>query len=289
MSPGCTRPVSVYILAQPAAAADEETAMHLTVDSKKIYAYTANHAFDAGKPTVVFIHGAANDHSVWSLQSRYYAYHGWNAFAVDLPGHGKSAGTALCTIGELAAWITRFLDAAGAGTAALVGHSMGSLVALETASRHPQRVRKLGMVGTSVPIQVSEPLLNASRANDHLAYEMINVYAHSNPAQIGGNRVPGMWMMGSAMRLMERSGDGVLHADFSACNDYVSGLEAAQNVKCPALLILGKKDLMTPMKVARDVISKLADVKVVALDGAGHSLMAEKPDDVLDNLIAFLA
>ena len=166
---------------------------------------------------------------------------------------------------------------------------MGSLVALETAARHPQRVRKLAMVGTSVPIEVSESLLNASRANDHVAYEMINIYAHSNTAQLGGNRVPGMWMMGSAMRLMERSGDGVLHADFTACTGYVSGLEAAKNVKCPALLILGKRDLMTPMKVAKDVISKLADVKVVALDGAGHSLMAEKPDDVLDHLIAFLA
>jgi pimeloyl-ACP methyl ester carboxylesterase len=140
-----------------------------------------------------------------------------------------------------------------------------------------------------MPIQVSEPLLNASKANDHVAYEMINVYAHSNAAQIGGNRVPGMWMMGSAMRLMERSGDGVLHADFSACNDYVAGLEAAQIVKCPVLMILGKRDLMTPMKIAKDLASKLPDVKVVALEGTGHSVMAEKPDDVLDNLIAFLS
>jgi pimeloyl-ACP methyl ester carboxylesterase len=263
--------------------------MQLTVENCKTFAYNANRAFDAAKPSVVFIHGAANDHSVWSLQSRYYAYHGWNAFAVDLPGHGKSAGAARGSIGELANWIVRFLDAANIPTAALVGHSMGSLVALEAAARHPQRVHKLAMIGTSVPIQVSEPLLNASRANDHVAYEMINVYGHSNAAQMGGNRVPGMWMMGSAMRLMERSGKGVLHADFSACNNYVAGLDAAQNVKCPTLLILGKRDLMTPMKVARDVMAKLPDAKVVALDGAGHALMSEKPDEVLDSLISFLA
>ena len=145
------------------------------------------------------------------------------------------------------------------------------------------------MIGSTVPIQVSEALLNTSKANDHAAYEMINAFAHSNAAQIGGNRVPGMWMMGSAMRLMERSGDGVLHADFSACNDYAAGLEAARKLKCPVLMILGKRDLMTPMKAAADVISKLPDVKVVALDGAGHSLMAEKPDEVLDSLISFLA
>ncbi|MBI3528229.1 MAG: alpha/beta hydrolase [Betaproteobacteria bacterium] len=263
--------------------------MYLTVDDRKTYAYTANRAFDASKPTVVFIHGAANDHSVWSLQSRYYAYHGWNALAVDLPGHGKSAGTALATIGDLAGWIAHLLDAVGAKHVTLVGHSMGSLVALETAARHPERIKRIAMIGSAVPIQVSEALLNTSKANDHAAYEMINVFAHSNTAQLGGNRVPGMWMMGSAMRLMERSGDGVLHADFSACNHYAAGLEAARKLKCPVLMILGKRDLMTPMKVARDVISKLPDVKVVALDGAGHSLMAEKPDEVLDSLISFLA
>jgi pimeloyl-ACP methyl ester carboxylesterase len=263
--------------------------MVLSVDDRKTYAYTANRAFDAGKPTVVFIHGAANDHSVWSLQSRYYAYHGWNALAVDLPGHGKSAGTALATIGDLAGWIAQLLDAVGAKDVTLVGHSMGSLVALETAARHPERIKRIAMIASAVPMQVSEALLNTSKANDHAAYEMINVFAHSNTAQLGGNRVPGMWMMGSAMRLMERSGDGVLYADFSACNNYTAGLEAAQKLKCPVLMILGKRDLMTPMKVARDVISKLADVKVVALDGAGHSLMAEKPDEVLDSLISFLA
>jgi pimeloyl-ACP methyl ester carboxylesterase len=263
--------------------------MYLTVADKKTYAYTANRPFDAAKPTVVFIHGAANDHSVWSLQSRYYAYHGWNALAVDLPGHGKSAGTALASIGELAEWIGHFLDAVGAKDVALVGHSMGSLVALETAAGHPERIRKIAMVGSAVPIRVTEALMNTSKANDHTAYEMINVFAHSSAAQLGGNRVPGMWMMGSAMRLMERSGDGVLHADFSACNNYTAGLDAARKLKCPVLMILGKRDLMTPMKVAMDVISKLPDVKVVALDGAGHSLMAEKPDDVLDALITFLS
>ena len=263
--------------------------MYLTVADQKTYAYTANRPFDAARPTVVFIHGAANDHSVWSLQSRYYAYHGWNALAVDLPGHGKSAGTALASIGELAGWIARFLDAVGVKGTALVGHSMGSLVALETATRYPERITKIAMIGSAVPIRVTAALMNTSKANDHAAYEMINVFAHSNAAQLGGNRVPGMWMMGSAMRLMERCGDGVLHADFSACDNYAVGLEAAQKLKCPVLMILGKSDLMTPMKVAKDVISKLPDVKVVALDGAGHSLMAEKPDDVLDALITFLS
>lgn len=263
--------------------------MNLTVDDRKAYVYTANHAVDATMPTVMFIHGAASDHSVWSLQSRYFAYHGWNALAVDLPGHGKSAAPPCASVGEAADWIVRLLDAAQVRQAVLVGHSLGSLIALEAASRHPSRVTRLVLVGSVVPMPVSEPLLQASSANDHVAYDMINVFSHSAAAQMGGNRVPGLWMMGSSMRLMERSGPGVLHTDFSACNDYVTGLEAAQNVKCPALLILGKRDLMTPMKAAADLIAKLPGARVAALEGSGHALMEEKPDAVLDNLISFLS
>jgi pimeloyl-ACP methyl ester carboxylesterase len=263
--------------------------MFVLVDDIRTYAYTANRAFEAQKPSAVFIHGAANDHSVWSLQSRYFAFHGWNAFAVDLPGHGKSAGTAIATIGALADWLTHFLDATNAIDVALIGHSMGSLVALETAARYPARINRIAMIGSAVPIEVSQPLMETSRANDHAAYDMINVFAHSKSAQLGGNRVPGVWMMGSAMRLMERSGDGVLHADFSACSAYQTGIAAAQKVQCPALVILGDRDLMTPVKAAGNLIANLAHAKVVALQGAGHSLMAEKPDAVLDHLIAFLA
>lgn len=263
--------------------------MDLTVDNSRVYAYSANHPVDPEKPGALFIHGAANDHSVWALQSRYFAYHGWNALAVDLPGHGKSGGKALDSIGALADWTIRVLDAAGLGEAALIGHSMGSLVTLEAAARHPARVTQIALVGTAVPMPVSEPLLNASKQNDHLAYDMINVFAHSSAAQIGGNRVPGLWMMGNNMRLMERSGPGVLHADFTACNAYDGGFEAAGKVKCPVLLVLGKRDLMTPPKAAKDVAGKIGNAKTVVLEGAGHALMAEKPDQVLDALAGFLA
>lgn len=263
--------------------------MFLTVKAEKVFSYTANRPFDGAKPAVVFLHGAANDHSVWTLQSRYFAYHGWNALALDLPGHGKSAGRPLDSIPSLADWVVAVLDALGVKSGALVGHSMGSLVALDVAARFPDRVAKIAMVGTAVPMPVSEPLLSAAQANDHLAYEMINAFGHSAPAQLGGNRVPGAWMTGASMRLMERSGNGVLFADFSACNRYTDGLASAAKVRCPTLLILGKRDLMTPAKAASALAATIPGARTVSLDGAGHALMAERPDEVLDNLITFLA
>jgi len=277
----------VYILCGPLLH-HHDIAMYLTVDNRKTYAYTANRAFDASKPTVAFIHGAAHDHSVWSLQSRFFAYHGWNALAIDLPGHGKSHAPAFTAIEDAAVWIARLLDEAGATQAALVGHSMGALIALECASRYPSRISRIALIGCGVPMPVSAPLLNGSKANDHAAFDMINVYSHSAAAQMGGNRTPGMWMMGSGMRLLERSAPGVLHADFTACNSYSAGLAAAKSLRCPVLMILGKRDLMTPVTLAKALVSELANVRVVTLEGTGHALMAEKPDEVLDNLISFL-
>ncbi len=262
--------------------------MLIRVNGLKAYAYSAGHAVDAGRPAVLFIHGAANDHSVWALQSRYFAYHGWNALALDLPGHGRSEGKPMSSIGELADWIAGVMDAAGISEAALVGHSMGSLVALETAVRHASRVTRVAMIGTAIPMPVTGVLLDTSKANDHAAYEMINIFSHSPRAQIGGNRVPGGWLMGSGMRLMERSGDGVLHADFVACNSYNNGLSAAAKATCPFLLILGQRDLMTPPRAARDAAAKFADAKSIVLDASGHALMSEQPDAVLDALIGFL-
>jgi pimeloyl-ACP methyl ester carboxylesterase len=258
------------------------------VAGKETYAYTANRSFENSLPTIVFVHGAANDHSVWSLQSRYFAYHGWNALAVDLPGHGRSEGAALDNIGALAQWLAAFLDAIDVAQCRIVGHSMGSLIGLEAAARYSSRVSGLALVGTAVPMPVSEVLLKTSAANDHVAYELINAFAHSPRAQLGGNRVPGTWMLGNNMRLMERSADGTLHADFTACNDYKNGLEAAKKVQCPVLMVLGQRDLMTPPRAASQVAEIFSDVRTVILEGTGHSLMSEQPDAVLDALIAFV-
>ena len=262
--------------------------MRFPVDGREVYAYTGSREIAPSQPTVAFVHGAANDHSVWALQSRYFAHHGFNVLAFDLPGHGRSDGPALPSVEALAPWIVRALDAVGVGTATLVGHSLGALSCLAAASSSPSRVSKLALLGPAVPMAVSDALLDAAKADDHVAYELINGWSHSAPRQIGGNRVPGMWMTGDALRLMERSAPGVLYTDLSACNAYADGLGAAANVRCPTLVVLGQRDLMAPAKNAAALCEALAGVRVVTLAGAGHAMMAEQPDAVLDALRAFL-
>ncbi len=111
--------------------------MEFTSTAIAVYRLHRPRAFDRARPTIVFVHGAANDHSVWALQSRYFAHHGYNVLAVDLPGHGRSGGEALASIEAIADWLAALLDALGVERAALVGHSMGSLAALDAAARHP--------------------------------------------------------------------------------------------------------------------------------------------------------
>ena len=262
--------------------------MRTVVAGHVTYAYTGSRAVDPGLPTVVFVHGAGNDHSVWALQSRYFAYHGFNVLAVDLPGHGRSGGTSLSSVEAIGDWIGALLGATGIAKAALVGHSMGSLAALECAARHRDRVTKLALVGTAAPMPVSELLLDAARRNDHVACELITGWSYSAGKQIGGSQVPGLWLTGNALRLLERNRPGTLYADLVACNEYGTGDASAAKVRCPVLAILGARDLMAPAKSARALIAAVADAKVVTIPDCGHALMAEEPDAVLDALRAFL-
>jgi len=262
--------------------------MDLLVQGRRAFAYTAAHAPDPAKRTLVLVHGAGLDHSWWALQSRYFGYHGCNVLAVDLPAHGRSEGPALASIAAISDWVKQLLDQIGIARAAVVGHSMGALAALEFAARHAQRAERVALVGVAYPMKVSEGFLDAARRNDHAAYDMETIWGHAPRTPFSGNPNPGMWMYGDTLARLERLAPGVLHADLQACNAYAGGLEAAARVKCPALFILGARDMMTPPRAAQDLIGALPGAKVVTLGASGHSLMAEGPDATLDALIDFL-
>jgi pimeloyl-ACP methyl ester carboxylesterase len=236
----------------------------------------------------VFIHGGEQDHCVWALQPRYLAHHGYGVLAVDLPGHGKSGGAPLESVEGMAGWIVALLDAAKVNTAALVGHSMGSLAALECAALHPGRVGRVALLGTAFPMRVSRDLLQATKDRESEAHGMINLWSHSAYAHYPSNPGPGFWVIGGNLRLMQRQKPGVLHADFAACDEYKTGFERAAQVKCPALFLLGARDAMTPARAGRDLARAVPNSTVVTLDSAGHNLMGEKPDEILDALVEFL-
>ena len=255
--------------------------MRLTVEGKEVFAGTGGRDFDSALPAVVFLHGAGFDHTAWALLARAFAHHGFAVLAPDLPGHGRSAGPALSSIGALADWTAKLMDAAGVRAARLVGHSMGSLIALETAARHAERVNAVALIATAAPMRVSDELLNAAKVNDHAAIDMISLWGEGYRATLGGSEAPGLWMLGGAERLLERTRPGVLFADLSACNDYADGLSAAGKVAVPAIVIQGSRDLMTPAKGGKAVAAAIPGCRLTILEGAGHMLVSERPDEVL--------
>jgi pimeloyl-ACP methyl ester carboxylesterase len=267
------------------------------IETPRLYAYTGGKSFDPTLPVIVFVHGGEHDHSVWILQSRYMAHHGYSVLALDLPGHGRSAGPALTTIEAMADHLATALASCASAQMLLVGHSMGSLIALELASRLHDRVRGVALIATAFPMRVSDALLSATRDVPPAAMDMINVWSHSpsidafdrKPANPG----PGFSNVWSNLRLMQRvaqrNGADVLHADFAACNSYAHGIDAAAALTCPTLFILAQSDSMTPARAAQPLIDACKDATVLRLGGAGHSLMAENPDGVREALMRFAA
>jgi pimeloyl-ACP methyl ester carboxylesterase len=254
----------------------------LTVDGRRAYAHTGGQPFDPARPVLVLVHGAGMDHTVWALQTRYFSHHGRSVLAVDLPGHGRSEGPTLETVAAIADWIVRLIEAAGADNAALAGHSLGALAALECAARHPKRVTALALLGAASAMPVHPDLLEAARRGDHLAYDLVTTWGFGRPAQIGGHRAPGLWMTGSGVRLLEGGATGSLGADMTAANGYDGGLEAAAGIACPTVLITGAEDRMTPPRAARKLAEAIAGAEMVVLPRTGHMMMVERPDATLD-------
>ena len=267
--------------------------MYIDVNGHRSYAYTGGKDFNPTQPTVVLVHGVLCDHSVWLLQSRYLAHHGWNVLAVDLPGHCKSAGKPPATVQEGAVFVKDLLDAMGIKSAALAGHSFGSLICLQAAADLGERVTHLAMVGTAYPMQVSQALLDASRDTPAKALHMTNVFSRATLAPPSG---AGSWVFGASLALGRRvlasnTDVNLFYTGFNACNSYDQGLQAMAAVKSPVLMVLGDADQMTTPKGAKPLIQQAKDsgiaLKVVMVPN-GHHQMSESPDETLDALKAFL-
>jgi pimeloyl-ACP methyl ester carboxylesterase len=251
--------------------------MIATVDGHDAHASTGGVELTGDDPVVLLVHGAGMDSTVWQLQTRYLAYRGFRAVAVDLPAHGRSAGEALVTVEEIADWVARFVRVADLGSVHVVGHSMGTFVALELASRHPAVTRSITLCGTATAMPVHPDLLAAADNDLPAAAALMAAWGHARPAHVGLNPTPGLWMLGGACALVETSTPGVLATDFRACMAYTNAVSAAGAATCPATVVIGLGDKMTPPKGGRALAAALASPRIIELADTGHSMMSENP------------
>lgn len=262
--------------------------MKLVLDGATCHVATAGRAFDADRPTLLLIHGAANDHAAWHDMLPMLADGTRNVLAPDLPGHGLSGGAPRTSVSALADWLLKVIDALDLKTVALAGHSMGSLAALETGARSGARITRLVLLGSSVPMPVATSLLDAARDNPDTACRMIVDWSHTpgfSLASPGGGH--GVWGPGKTLAVMRRNAN-TLATDLTACNDYQTGLEAAARIACPTQLIQGKRDRMTPPRNAQPLSDRLSNLSRCEIADCGHAMMVEKPREVSAALLGFL-
>jgi pimeloyl-ACP methyl ester carboxylesterase len=263
--------------------------MELELHGARVFLADFGKGCDPARATVLFVHGAGMDHSVWPLQARHFAYRGWNSLAADLPGHGRSGGELLPSIAAMADWLDGLIQALRVPAVHLVGHSMGALIALDLAARYADRIAGLALLGAAPRMPVHPALLEAAARAGPLAPELICDWGFGPAGHFGGHKAPGSWMLGHALRLLGASSGPRLHTDLAACNAYQDGLQAAAKLRCPTLLLAGVADRMTPARQGAKLAEAIKDARLVTLPACGHMLMVEQPDATLDALVAFLA
>ena len=262
--------------------------MDIRVNGATVFAHTGGKPFNPEQPVLMLIHGAGTDHTFWGLQTRFFSHHGYSVFAVDLPGHGRSDGPALETVDALGDWVWQVLDAVGSKQATLAGHSMGSIIALAAGAKRPKDTNALVLVGTAEKIAVHEDLLTAGESNDPRAFDMITDWGFGKSSHLGGHQAPGLWMQGSGLALLRSGTPGVLGTDLAGCNAYEGAVEAAKNITCPVLLLLGAGDRMTPPRMTKALTEVLPEVETKILPATGHMIMVERPNETIDAIDSFL-
>ena len=245
-----------------------------TIGSIAVSGASGGRSIEGDGPLVLLVHGAGMDRSVWSLQTRWLAHHGVAALAIDLPGHGASGDDERTSIEDYADWLATVVSAADRPVH-LVGHSMGTFIALETTARAD--VASITLIGTAASMPVHPALLDAAEANDPLAAQLMSGWAFAAASRTGPHPSPGASMVGGTQAMIAQSAPGVLHHDLAMCAAYEGTVTTATTVTIPTTLLLGQADKMTPIANAQPVIDAIEQANVVIVPGVGHMVMIEAP------------
>ena len=262
--------------------------MKFKVNNKEVYASTGGQPFDKEKPLLIFVHGSGLSHITWVLQTRYFAFHGYSVLAIDLPGHCASEGPPLKSIEDMADWISDVISSVGYEEASLIGHSQGCLVLIECASRYPEKIKSLSLMGGASAIPMNPELLSLAEDGNPKAVELMMDWAHGPGGHFGGHPVPGLHHMNLGGTIVKNGSVKVLGVDFRACDNYKNGLEAAKNIKCPTLNILGDKDKMCPLKEGIRLAEAIDNSEVEIIKNCGHMILLEEADQALAALKRFV-
>ncbi len=225
---------------------------------------------DKKKPSILLMHGSGLTHIVWSLHEQFYTSNGFNVLSVDLPGHGDSEGPSLKSIEQISDWIKSLIKVLDIPKIILIGHSQGSLVGIDFASRYPELIDKLILVAGSNKMPVNKDLIDLAEAGDEKAVLLMMKWGYEgSKAFIGGNPVKKIVNSSRAIR-------EVLAVDLNACNNYKDGENAIKKINCSTLCIFGDLDKMVPVKVGVNMSKQIKNCETKIISNCGHMIIFEK-------------
>ena len=228
------------------------------------------------------MHGSGLSHIVWSLHEQFYISNGYNVLSVDLPGHGNSVGPALASIEKISDWVSNLVKFLKIDKINFVGHSQGCLVGIDLSSRYPDLIQKLILVAGTYKLPVNQDLLDFAFAGDEKAILLMMKWGYEgSKAFIGGN--PVKKIINSTREIRE-----ILYVDLNACNNYKSGKDSLEKIKCSTLCILGDLDKMVPLEVGKKMAEKISDSEVKIINNCGHMIIFESAFEMRKSVIEFL-
>jgi pimeloyl-ACP methyl ester carboxylesterase len=250
------------------------------VASRKIGPATVTFRKEPGSaPTLVCIHGSADNHHVYDVLLD--ALPGRARYALNLPGRAGADGPPLTSVREMEAFLARFIEAEVAGSYVIVGHSLGGAVAIEHALQAPPRLEGVVLLATGARLRVHPMILQL--------FEQVEASGQKIPPL-----PPGLYeadvdpaLVAKAARDRELTPLGTGRADWRAADGFDRMSDIGQ-IQVPALIVAGTDDALTPPKYAKFMADAIGDSELRLIEDAGHMLVTERAREVAAWIEAFL-
>ena len=256
--------------------------MIFDLENKSVHASNAGQELDHKKETIIFLHGSGLSHIVWSLVEQFFSNKNFNVLSIDLPGHGNSEGPCLHTIEEIADWLEKVFIKLKLEKIILVGHSQGCLEMLEYSSKYKSRLKKLVFIAGSHKMPVNQDLIDLAQNGDSDAVKLMMKWGFKDPKKfIGGNPV-------EKIIQSPRDISEILAVDLVACNNYMNGSNAAKEIDCPAMFVLGADDKMCNLEFGKKFANLVNNSVTHVIDDCGHMIMIEKAFEMREKVLGFL-
>ncbi len=233
---------------------------------------------DPARSTLVFIHGAGESRLLWDAQVEGLKDRA-NTVALDLPGHGESAGSARQQVEAYAAAVADFMAAIGAPAPIPCGLSMGGAITQQLLLDHPGRFRAGVIVSSGARLRVLPSLFELIAA-DMAGYAAMVDRLGFSPQTAEQVKRP---FLAESMRVRAEVAGG----DFRAC-DRFDVMARLADIRVPVLVVSAEDDQLTPPKYAEFLVQRIPGGRRAHILGAGHFVPIEKPLEVNAAITRFM-